>query len=155
MKNYNFLIFFLAAIQTLNCFAAKEKHYTEQYNVIWNSQSKQASESMPCGGGDVGLNVWVENNEVLFYIGKDGTFDENNTMLKLGRVRLQFSPNPFAANGKFKQELKLKDGYVEVSGLSPENIQANIKIWVEVNRPVIHVEINSKQDSGYISKLTK
>ncbi|MEO5996920.1 MAG: DUF5703 domain-containing protein [Chitinophagaceae bacterium] len=37
------------------------------YSVSWTSQSKNSSESMPCGGGDIGLNVWVENGEVLFY----------------------------------------------------------------------------------------
>ena len=146
MNSYRYLIFFFAVIQILNCYSLNEKHYTDQYNVVWNSQSKKSSESMPCGGGDIGLNVWVENNDLLFYIGKDGTLDENNTMLKLGRVRIQLNPNPFAANSKFKQELKLKEGYVEVSGLSPDHTQATIKIWVEVNRPVIHVEINSKQD---------
>ena len=146
MKIYRYLILFSAVIQIINCYAFKEKHYTEQYNVVWNSQSKKSSESMPCGGGDIGLNVWVENNDLLFYIGKDGTFDENNTMLKLGRVRIQLNPNPFAANSKFRQELKLKEGYVEVSGISPDHTQAAIKIWVEVNRPVIHVEIHSKQD---------
>ena len=31
------------------------------YNIVWNSQSQNSSESMPCGGGDIGLNVWVEN----------------------------------------------------------------------------------------------
>jgi hypothetical protein len=31
------------------------------YNVVWTSQSKDSSESMPCGGGDTGMNVWVEN----------------------------------------------------------------------------------------------
>jgi hypothetical protein len=35
------------------------------YNIIWTTQSKNASESMPCGGGDIGLNVWVENGELL------------------------------------------------------------------------------------------
>ena len=35
---------------------------------------------MPCGGGDIGLNVWVENNELLFYMAKSGTFDENNRL---------------------------------------------------------------------------
>ena len=29
------------------------------YNIIWNTQSKNSSESMPCGGGDVGMNIWV------------------------------------------------------------------------------------------------
>ncbi|MDB5149262.1 MAG: hypothetical protein JWQ57_3282, partial [Mucilaginibacter sp.] len=48
---------------------------------------------MPCGGGDIGLNVWVEKGELLFYIARSGTFDENNAMLKPGRVRIKLSPN--------------------------------------------------------------
>jgi len=47
----------------------------DDYNVVWNTQSKNSSESMPCGGGDVGLNVWVENDELLFYLSRSGTFD--------------------------------------------------------------------------------
>ena len=33
----------------------------DAYNVVWTTQSKNSSESMPLGGGDIGLNVWVEN----------------------------------------------------------------------------------------------
>ena len=64
------------------------------YNVVWNSQSHNSSESMPLGGGGIGCNVWVENNDIIFYIARSGTFDENNSMLKLGTVRLSLSPNP-------------------------------------------------------------
>src|SRR5271156_2781102 len=80
------------------------------YNVIWNSQSQNSSESMPLGGGDIGCNVWVENNDLIMYIARSGTFDENNSMLKLGRVRISLSTNPFKNN--FRQELKLKQGYI-------------------------------------------
>ena len=61
----------------------------DQYNLHWNSQSLNSGESMPCGGGDIGLNVWVENDELLFYLLRSGTFDEHNTLLKLGRVRVK------------------------------------------------------------------
>ncbi|HCO92629.1 MAG TPA: hypothetical protein DIU00_01540 [Phycisphaerales bacterium] len=37
--------------------------WLEQYNVVWKSQSRNSGESMPCSGGDIGLNVWAENNE--------------------------------------------------------------------------------------------
>ncbi len=115
----------------------------DQYNVIWTTQSKNSSESMPCGGGDIGTNVWVENGEIMFYLSKSGTFDENNTFLKLGRVRIHLSPNPF--EGKtFKQELILKDGYVLISG-SNSNLSADVKLWVDVFSPVISVEINANQ----------
>lgn len=109
------------------------------YNVVWNSQSKNSSESMPCGGGDIGLNVWVEGDDILFYIARSGTFDENNTLLKQGRVRLQLSPNPFT-NGMFKQELKLKDGYVVIEGKNKET-EAKVKIWVNVFRPVVNIDV--------------
>ena len=112
-------------------------------NLIWTSQSKNSAESMPCGGGDIGLNVWVENGDLLFYIAKSGTFDENNSMLKLGRVRIKLFPNPF--EGKtFKQELNIKHGNVEISGENG-SLSSNIKVWVDVFRPAIHVEISSNQ----------
>ncbi len=122
---------------------AKANTTLQPYNVVWTSQSANSSESMPCGGGDVGLNVWTENNEVLFYISRSGTFDENNAFLKLGRVRLQFSPNPFE-NGTFKQELLLQEGYVKITG-GNKNLSAEINIWVDVFRPVIHVEAKSSK----------
>lgn len=111
------------------------------YNIVWTSESKNSSESMPCGGGDVGLNVWVENNELLFYIGKSDAFDENNGLDKLGRVRVKFSPNPFDEKS-FKQELDLNNGCVKISGMNGE-IAIEVILWVDVFRPVIHLEINS------------
>jgi len=56
-------------------------------NYVWTSPSHNSSESMPCGGGEIGMNVWVENGDLLFYVSRSGAFDENNTMLKQGRFR--------------------------------------------------------------------
>ncbi|WP_231490891.1 DUF5703 domain-containing protein [Pedobacter sp. Leaf170] len=110
-----------------------------QESVIWNSQSKNSAESMPVGGGDIGLNLWVEKGAVYLYLSRSGTFDENNTLLKLGRVKLKFSSNPF--DGKtFKQELVLKDGYAQINGS-----KIKIKVWVDVFNPVVHLEIKSNQ----------
>ena len=111
--------------------------------LIWTSQSKNAGESMPCGGGDIGLNVWVENGDLYFYISKSGTFDENNTFLKLGRVKIKLSPNPF--NGSdFTQQLHLQDGSIIINGKNGD-LNTTVKLWVDVYRPVIHVEISSSQ----------
>lgn len=94
---------------------------------------------MPCGGGDIGLNVWVENGDVLFYISRSGAFDENNQMLGLGRMRLHLSSNPFAGTD-FKQELKLVEGGVVISGNN-----TTINLWVDVFRPVVHVNVKSSK----------
>ncbi|WP_426061774.1 DUF5703 domain-containing protein [Hymenobacter sp. B1770] len=108
-------------------------------NITWTSASRNAGESMPCGGGDIGLNVWVEKGDVLFYIARSGTFDENNSLLKLGRVRLRLTPNPFE-RGTFKQELALQTGDVRLTG-AVGNQSVQVHIWVDVFRPVVHVEI--------------
>ncbi|UKT65444.1 DUF5703 domain-containing protein [Pedobacter mucosus] len=114
-----------------------------QENVVWTSQSNNSSASMPVGGGDIGLNLWVENGEVYFYISQSGTFDENNTLLKLGRVKLKLSPNPFEEK-TFKQELILKDGYAEITG-SRDELNVKVKIWVDVFNPLINIEIKSNR----------
>ena len=106
----------------------------------WTSPSHNSSESMPCGGGDIGMNVWVENGDLLFYVCRSGAFDENNTMLKQGRFRIRLSPNPFLTASDFRQTLKLNDGYVEVSANG-----ATVQLWVDVFKPVIHVDIQSKK----------
>ena len=93
---------------------------------------------MPCGGGDIGMNVWVENGDLLFYVSRSGAFDENNTMLKQGRFRVRLSPNPFLNATDFRQELKLNDGYVQVSANG-----TTVQLWADVFRPIIHLEIKS------------
>ncbi len=99
---------------------------------------------MPCGGGDIGLNVWVEKGELLFYLSRSGTFDENNAFLKLGRVRIRLTPDPFAGS-EFSQELVLQDGYVRIRGTNGD-LSATVIIWVDVFRPVIHVEVDANKD---------
>ena len=69
----------------------------DRYNIIWDSPSPASdiSGSMPLGNGDIGVNIWAEaGGDVLLLIGKTDAWDENSINLKLGRVRLKFSPSP-------------------------------------------------------------
>ena len=103
---------------------------------VWTTQSRNASESMPCGGGDIGMNVWVEQGDVLFYVARSGSFDELNTLLKAGRFRLSLSPGLDMKN--FRQTLHLEEGYVEVS-----DGQLSVQLWADVWKPVVHVDVSS------------
>ncbi len=141
MKNRQIL--FIAACLSSVFTISAQNSLPDTYNVLWNTQSKNSSESMPCGGGDIGLNVWVENGELLFYIARSGTFDENNGLLKLGRVRVKLNPNPFESN-EFRQQLVLNDGYVKITG-GDKKLNAQIILWVDVFRPVIHVDVESNK----------
>lgn len=111
------------------------------YNVTWDTQSKNSGESMPVGGHDVGCNVWVENGSVYLYFGRSNSFDENNALLKSGRIKLDFSPNPFV---NIRQELKLENGLIDITG-SNNTLKASLRIWVEVDRPAIHVQLTSNK----------
>lgn len=114
--------------------------WSQHANVVWNTPSQNSSESMPCGGGDIGMNIWVEGDDVLFYLSRSGTFDEHNCQLKQGRFRLRLSPNPFKEAIDFRQELKLKEGFVEISAQGTQ-----VQLWVDVFHPVVHVEIANRQ----------
>ena len=72
----------------------------------WTSESRNSSESMPLGGGDIGLNVWAEGGDLCFYICRSGSYDEHNALLKAGRVRLRVGEggDPTAP---FRQTLRL------------------------------------------------
>ncbi len=98
---------------------------------------------MPCGGGDIGMNVWVENGELFIYVARSGNFDENNALMKTGRIRLKLFPNPFAGTN-FKQQLHLQQGFVTVEG-EYNGTKVAIKIWADVFRPVAHIVINSSK----------
>jgi len=108
-------------------------------NITWHSFSKDASGSMPVGGGDIGLNVWTESGDVLFYIAKSDAFDQNNTLLKLGRVRIHLMPDPFTGS-VFSQTLQLADGSVYIKGQINKK-PVTLHLWVDVYHPVIHASI--------------
>lgn len=109
---------------------------------VWTTQSLNSAGSMPCGGHDVGMNVWVENGDILFYASKSGMFDENNTLLKAGRFRLKIGGKPFDS-ADFEQRLCLDDGAVYIKG---NGVQ--VRLWADVSQPKIFVEINAKEKTS-------
>ena len=124
-------LLFIALLAT--CLSA----WSQPKDYVWTTPSKNSSESMPCGGGDIGMNVWVENGDVLFYLSRSGSFDENNTLLKAGRFRISLSPNIDVNH--FRQILHLNEGYVEVT-----DGVISIQLWADVEKPVVHVDMESK-----------
>ncbi|MCS7186518.1 MAG: DUF5703 domain-containing protein [Armatimonadota bacterium] len=119
----------------------------DDFNVVWDTPSKDALGSMPLGNGDITLNLWVEEGgDLLFYIGKSDAWDEYNRLLKLGKVRISLVPNPFAKGGKFRQELVLRKGEVFIQASQPKSSDiVEVRVWVDANHPVIHITVESEQ----------
>jgi len=108
--------------------------------------------SMPLGNGDITLNAWMtKDGDLQFYIGKTDAWDDNARLLKVGKVRVHFEPNPMATGQAFRQELKLREGCIEITtgaaGASKQltigNRQLAIRLWVDANHPVIHITADS------------
>ena len=58
-----------------------------KYNVSWDSLGNYSADSMPLGNGDIGLNLWTEQNgDVLFYISKTDALLENASPVKLAKI---------------------------------------------------------------------
>lgn len=125
----------------------------DAYNVVWTSPSENASGSMPIGNGDIGLNVWVEpSGDLLFYIGKTDAWSENGRLLKLGRVRVQLSPNPFTEDRTFNKTLSFRTGEIMIAG-GKGNETTWLRVWVDANAPVIRVDVDSPAPVAVEAKL--
>jgi hypothetical protein len=111
----------------------------ERFDVRWTSASHDASGSMPAGNGEVGINLWIEENgDLLFYVSRTDSWSEICRLLKLGRIRISLSPNPFVAGAPFEQRLRLADGRIEVrGGTGPDAVE--LDIFVDARQPVVHV----------------
>lgn len=118
--------------------------HVDKYNVQWNSPSENSLGSMPAGNGDIGINLWAEKNgDVIFYLAKTDAWSENARLLKLGKVRLSLSPNPFKEGAPFLQQLILKDGNIRIVA-GDKSDKVTIDVWVDANHPVVEVNVTSK-----------
>ena len=115
----------------------------DDYNVVWTTPSQNHTGSMPIGNGETGLNVWVEpNGDLVFLIARTDSWDENERLCKLGRVRVQFTPS--LAGSAFRQTLRLRQGLIEIVGGDEAN-PVTAHVWVDANQQVIHVTADSEQ----------
>ena len=135
------------------------------YNVVWDAPSADCRGSMPLGNGDIGLNVWaLADGSLHLLISKTDAWDDNARLVKVGEVVVHFAPETFS--GKFRQELNLAEGCIEISksdvstgpghdpavagwpskpnlggtrSVASASSPAIIRIWVDANQPIVHV----------------
>ena len=131
----------VVAMLPTRCLQAQAVRYAAANDVTWNQPGTNENDSMPLGNGDLALNVWTEaNGDLVLLAAKSDAWSENGQLLKLGRVRIKLSPNPFVTTGAFAQTLHLETGEVQIS--AGKNIA---RIWVDANHPAAHVEVETEQ----------
>jgi alpha-L-fucosidase 2 len=129
--------------------ASTEKSFVAVNDVTWRTLGNNENDSMPIGNGDLAANVWTEQNgDLVLLIAKSDAWSEMGKLLKLSRVRVHIAPNPFAGAVQFVQTLHLEDGSIEIR--SGKNV---VQVWVDANRPVIHIEARLEQPATLDAKL--
>lgn len=111
----NFFIFFSMLLILSACNKMQEnKSIPKSYNVVWNTPSKDALESMPLSGRNgAGANVWVQDGSIWLYLAHNGAYDEQARLLKLGCVRITPKYIKLGETG-FRQELDLVSGAIQI-----------------------------------------
>ena len=79
------------------------------------------------------------NGDIVLLIAKSDAWSENGQLLKLGRVRVKLTPNPFVSPAVFTQTLKLESGEVQLQAG-----KSVARVWVDANHPVIHLEVQTE-----------
>jgi hypothetical protein len=126
----------LQVCQGLAIAATNEDSFVADNDVAWKALGKDENDSMPIGNGDLAANVWTEQNgDLVLLVAKSDAWSEMGKLLKLGRIRIHIAPNPFVDAAQFTQTLHIEDGSIEIR--SGKNV---VQVWVDANRPVIHVE---------------
>ncbi|TDW96925.1 DUF5703 domain-containing protein [Dinghuibacter silviterrae] len=130
---------------------------SDPYTLDWTVPGPTSAASMPLGNGDIGLNVWVEpGGDLCFYIAKtdawgaqteagwDSWMKTGGVLMKLGEVRVSVRPRGGTDTAQlsdgFHQILRLRDGAILIHEGS-----ADLRVWVDANRPVIHVDAQNAQ----------
>jgi alpha-L-fucosidase 2 len=117
-------------------FQSDKNPFVAANNVTWTTLGTNENDSMPIGNGDLAANVWTEQNgDLVLLIAKSDAWTELGKLVKLGRVRIKLTPNPFVGASSFAQTLQLENGAIEIK--SGKNV---IRIWIDANHPVMHVE---------------
>lgn len=129
------ILLFLAASALHLCAAEDGFDFIRGYDVTWNSLGTNENDSMPIGNGNLAANVWTEQNgDVVILLAKADAWTELGKLVKLGRLRIQLDPNPFAGAGQFSQTLQLENASIELK--DGEN---SLRIWADANQPVMHI----------------
>lgn len=145
-------ILFLLLLFTSSVFS--QSTWIDKYNIEWTTQSENSMQSMPCGGAGIGLNVWVENNQIFILLGSADSWLETplrekpfeyvmRKMAKLGRLRISLSDGVFS--NSFSQKTDLSSNSIIIEGTNNKGSKTKLRIWSDFNDPIVHIQCASDE----------
>lgn len=112
----------------------------DSYNVTWTTPAQTDRGSMPLGNGEVGVNVWVlAGGAIEFYLARTDARTELDRSVKLGKVRVSFSPGGGLTGSAFRQTLILSEGCIEVRYGDGDDVVGVVHVFVDAEHPTVFV----------------
>lgn len=123
------------------------------YDVTWNTHGTGEADNMPLGNGRAGANVWVSpDGDLELYLSHNDAVSELHRLLKLGKLKIAFSPSPFGKDKPIRQKLVLRGGRIEISaGIPGESVA--LQLWMDSESDVLHVTGTSEIPRGVTVSL--
>jgi len=150
-RKISFLSLLFFALIFSNLFAGnkvQKSNIPTSYNVVWDTPSPDAWESMPLSGRfGAGANVWVQDGALWLYLAHNMAYDEEGRLMKLGALRITPANGAFTDLASFKQELDLPSGAIFINAISKKGASLKMKLWFADENLVI--ESTSKQKTGF------
>jgi len=112
----------------------------DRYNVTWQEPAQTDRSAMPLGNGEVGISLWVlADGEIQFYIARTDARTELDRCVKLGKVRIRFTPNTGLTGRTFRQTLVLRKGCIEIRFDEGGEREVSLQVIVDADHPTIFV----------------
>jgi hypothetical protein len=112
----------------------------DSYNVTWTTPAQTDRGSMPLGNGEVGINVWVlASGAIEFYLARSDARTELDRSVKLGKVRVSFSPDAGLTGSAFRQTLILAEGCIEIRYGDECGNAGVVHVFVDAEHPTVFV----------------
>lgn len=148
LKINRFVLFALLVCTLCSCRIKPTSIVPQTYNVVWDTPSKDAWESMPLSGMyGAGANVWVQDGSLWLYLAHNGAYDEGAKLLKLGALRITPSNGALSNLSAFSQELDIRSGSIVVKAESAKGASLKLKLWFASENLVI--ESKADCQTGY------
>lgn len=106
---------------------------------------------MPLGNGDYAASFWVTREGLHFYLAKSDAYTELDRNVKLGKVNVELTPNPFAEGGEFTQTLDLYDGVARIDARG-NGVQVQLDVFMDKEADVLYV--SGRSDVPVQAKVT-
>ncbi len=142
IRNIIVSCFLLFHLFLTSCTNSSSELLPKSYDIVWDTPSKDALESMPLSGRNgAGANIWVQDGSIWLYLAHNGAYDSQGRLLKLGCVRL--TPEGIDLGGPgFYQKLTPATGTIDVG-------QNNFNVSLWFSGETLVVESKSKEPQSY------